>query len=239
MKLFLTRALLCGILVLTSHTAHALVVLDVLKDGYVEDYEPSGVLDGIPDNINDTNALLAGKIIVSNGTAIDGRSIITYDLSSFLGQDLLSAKWTGYERRVDNAGSLDPITAGLYYYLDNGDVELDDFNQSADYLGDLTFTPHPNFDLEYFEIDVTNGIHSIFGGVNPYLEFRLESDEYTAFINAGETHTLGRTVDTRYPGPRLELVFKERADSNAVPEPSTMILMSAGLGMLLRRKKSV
>ncbi|MCA9408432.1 MAG: PEP-CTERM sorting domain-containing protein, partial [Candidatus Omnitrophica bacterium] len=204
-------------------SAHAFITLDVFRDGYIEDYEPGGILDGIPDRIQDTNALLASNIILSDGTAIDSHAILTFDISSFAGQSLQSATLSGLGTRVDTRGSLDAISASVYSYSGNGFVELNDFTTSADFLGSLTFTPSAQgFSLSPFQIDVTKGVNPLLNNSSQFLEFRIESEEFTAFINSGEI-----SGESRVSGPQLMLTF---VDSQAVvPEPASFLLFSSGL----------
>lgn len=96
------------------------VILDVSKDGYIEDFTRDQNIppDGVPDRLSDTNALLASRgefFDQFNSFNVDSHAIMTFDISSYAGLNLLSAHLTGYGTRVDNSGSFDPITENFIF----------------------------------------------------------------------------------------------------------------------------
>lgn len=220
-----------------SYSAEA-AVIDVFKDGYVEDFEPSGVLDGNPDRVRDTNALLAGKGILTGGEAMDSRVIMSFDLSPYWGGQLDSAKLTGFGRRVDSwpLGG-DPITVHFFHYIDDGIVTLDDFNQPATFFSDLSLPNTMDFnDFLFFEIDVTPIVRAGLDNNDQYLEFRVEAEELTGYISAGESLS-SLHPDSGRLGPQLHLAVNATS-GNVVPEPMTVLLFGGGLiGAYLRKRK--
>lgn len=223
-----------------NNPAHAFILVDVFKDGYIDDFTKSQSIapDGVPDRISDTNALLAGRgefFDEFNAFNVDSRAIMTFDLSAYAGQNLTSAFLTGYGTRVDNKGSLDSITGNFYLYSGDGAVGLDDFNAPADFVGANSFQADPQgFDLAPFQIDVTSSLQPFLNSGNPYAEFRVQSASPTVFINAGETDPAGGfAADDRWDGPKLALNF---ATNPVVPEPATFFLFGAGLAAMRLRK---
>jgi hypothetical protein len=235
--------LLMGLLLQPIFPAEALVIIeDVYRDGYVEDFTRLENVDpdGIPDRINDTNSLLSarGKAFDQfNSINYDLHSIITFDISAYSGMQLFSAKFSAYGRRADAGTSTDPISGQFYLYAGNGLVELNDFSGPAEFLGDATFTPNPPFssDLDFFELDATAALQALLDHSDSFAEFRVESEQKTAYINAGESFNF--PLDQRWPGPRLTLTFDESA---VVAEPATAMLFAAGVagGIFKRRRKS-
>lgn len=220
--------------------AYASILVDVLKDGYIDDFTKSQSIppDGVPDRISDTNALLAGRgefFDEFNAFNVDSRAIMTFDLSAYSGQSLTSAFLTGYGTRVDNKGSLAPVIGNFYLYSGDGAVGLDDFNASADFVGANTFQADPQgFDLAPFQMDVTSSLQSFLNNGHSFAEFRVQSASPTIFINAGETDPAGGfSTDDRWGGPKLALTFEANP---VVPEPSTFFLFGAGLAAMRIRK---
>ena len=115
------------------------VGLAVVTDAYVEDFASSGVLDGGPENIRNTNALLAGKGLLSSGAAIETRPVIIFDLSPYAGMTLSSALLTGYGGGTDHNLAPETITADFFSSAGDGLVSLADFDQLATAAGNHTF----------------------------------------------------------------------------------------------------
>lgn len=202
--------------------------LNVLEDAYINDFNATGPTDGIPDEMRNTNALLSGTGILSDGDAIESRTVMVFDLAPYWGIDLSKAELTGFGRRVDAWSNRDPITLGVYHYAGDGAVTLDDFNRPASYLADLTLPNPGDFSYPFFTLDVTGAVQQALDNDSRYLEFKLVSDKLTGYITAGEvpaafTPDLGRT------GPQLKLTM--------VPEPCSMLLFSVGCGVLVAAKK--
>ncbi|MCR4337028.1 MAG: PEP-CTERM sorting domain-containing protein [Candidatus Omnitrophica bacterium] len=226
--------------------AKAAISVDVYRDGYIEDFTRSQVVppDGIADRISDTNALLASRgefFDQFNAFNVDSHAIMTFDVSFYSGQNLLSAFLTGYGTRVDNRGSLDPISGEFYLYSGDGLVGLDDFNVPGDFLGSRSFQMNSaGFNLDPFQVDVTSSLQDLLDSSSSFAEFRVESESASVFINAGETDpSTFFSVDTRWPGPRLVLEFDQSA--TAVPEPATILMLGGGLlgGFFRKRKQAL
>lgn len=205
-----------------------LFVLDTIADAYIDDFETSGVLDGVPDRISDTNALLPGKGMLSGGKAIDSRSITVFDLRPYQGLALGSVTLTGYGRRVDK---FDPagITVNVYVYEGDGLISLGDFNASAVYAGQTTLpelrTGQNDFawdKFQPFEIDVTESVRSLYQDGLEFLEFRWTSDDLSGYIEAGDAEW-GEYAPVNH-GPRLNVVV--------TPEPLSGALFLLGAGVL-------
>lgn len=212
----------------------------VYRDAYFDDFtnEQAVPPDGVPDRISDTNALLASRgefFDEWNSFNVDSHAVMTFDVSSYVGTTLEWAHLTGYGTRVDNQGSLDPITGQFYLYRGNGLVEFDDFNTPATYIGEWSFYPNPGgFDLDRFELDVKPALQTLLNNpLTSFAEFRVESEAATVFINAGEVGPdSGFSVDPRWPGPILTV--------SIVPEPIGGLLMLVGglfMGSISRRRR--
>ena len=207
--------------------------LGVLEDAYINDFDNAATRDGIPNEIRNTNALLAGSGILSDGKSIESRVIMTFDLNSYLGASLSKAELTGFGRRVDSWSNNDPITVGFSQYVGDGEVTLEDYSRAATYLTDVSFPNSSNFtDFSQFTIDVTPAVQHALDSHSRFLEFRAASNKLTGYITAGEVPA-SFTPDIGRSGPQLKL-------TTAAPEPCSMVLFSTGLGVLLaaRRRKS-
>ncbi|PIQ84368.1 MAG: hypothetical protein COV75_02595 [Candidatus Omnitrophica bacterium CG11_big_fil_rev_8_21_14_0_20_63_9] len=213
------------------------VVLDVFSDAYITDLAPGGTLDGLPDSISNTGALLAGKGILSSGAAIDSRPIMIFDVSSYGGLTLSSALLSGYGGGVDHNFAPETISANFFGIPGDGIVSLADFDRAATAVGSHTFdgVSFQTFELFPFSFDVTPYVQTLLTQTDPFAEFRVESDELTVLLNAGEA-AVPFSVDTRFPGPRLSLTF---ADSGAIiPEPGTFGLFLTGItGLVATRHR--
>lgn len=232
--------------------AQAFVYLDVHRDGYVEDvsFDANIALDGIPDAVNDTQAILTGRGDLFNEFSnfrFDSHGIMTYDIVPYHGMDLLSAQLYGYGHATGSSNAIsDPINARFYSYGGDGGVGLADFDAPADLSGSFDFFAVDVSDYvnstqnSTFEVDVTDTIKQYFHTKPDYLKFRVEAEDIEVYISAGEIN--GSTVNTDYDfdgvrhGPRLRLAFAEQ-NSAAVPEPATLFLFGSGLaGAFIRRR---
>lgn len=217
--------------------AEAVVVLDVFTDAYIEDFAAGGTLDGVPDSIFDTNSLLAGKGLLSSGAAIESRPIIIFDLSPYAGLTLNSALLSGYGGGVDHNFAPETIAANFYTIAGDGVVTLADFDRPSTLLGSHTFDgvqlgTFP-FELYPFSLDVTPQVQTLLGQADPFAEFRVQSDELTLLMNAGDA-AAPSNIDPRFPGPRLSLTFADAG--SAVPEPGTFgLFLTGGAGFLAAR----
>lgn len=217
-------AAILGSLSVFGTAAQASVMVDVMADAYLEDFAPSGDLDGIPDALYNTNALLAGYGILSSGAAVDSHAIMAFDLSPFAGMTLTSATLSGFGARTDRGP--DPITAFFFWYPGDGMITLEDFNRSASPAGSvsLSFTGFPPSPLP-FDLLVTSSVQMLLDGGDPMLEFRVEAEELTAYLSAGEVPP-PFSPDPGTTGPRL---FLEFARPPTIPEPSSLLLLGSSL----------
>ncbi len=233
---------LCIFLLSATKTVTAATIVDVHKDGYLNDFTRSTIIspDGIADEIRDTNALLSSRGIFGNFN-VDSRIIMTFDILPYASKHLTSAFLTGYGTRVDTRGSLDPISGEFYLYSGDGLVGLNDFDLPATYLGIVNFQADPaGFNLSPFQLNVTSSLQHLLNNSDHYAEFRIKTNSPTIFINAGEVDPSSFfTVNTLYPGPKLALTLSEPL---VTPEPSFMVLFGIGSIFMgktfLRRKKA-
>jgi hypothetical protein len=203
--------------------------LDVLEDAYINDFDNAATRDGIPNEIRNTNALLAGSGILSDGKAIESRAIMTFDLNSVLGQSLSKAELTGFGRRVDAWSNNEPITVEFSQYVGDGAVTMDDYSRTAAYLTGVSLPNSSNFsDYAKFTIDVTSAVGQALAANSRFLEFRAASSKLTGYITAGEVPA-GFTPDIGRSGPQLQLT--------TVPEPCSVLLFSVGCGVLMAARK--
>jgi hypothetical protein len=210
------------------------VILDVVADAYLQDFASDGLLDGVPETMHDTNALLASTGLLSSGAAVDSRAILVFDVSPYAGMTLSSAALSGFGGRVDNGFLPDPITAHFFGYAGDGSITLADFDRAATAAGSVNLpgvTQFP-FNLAAFSVPVSPVVQPLLAGSLPYLEFRVEADALSAYLNAFNA------TDPRFTGPRLALEFEEPQSEpprGVVPEPSSLWLFSSALGMLALR----
>lgn len=143
---------------------------------------------------------------------------------------------------VDALIFIQEILFWLVYIVNAGDgvVGLGDFNSSATFLSNMNFpglaTVFPwGTHFQDFNVDVTSGVQALIDSSSPYIEFRLETEQATAYLSAGETSTPDSFGSG---GPRLTLNFLD--GRTVVPEPATMVLLGSGLigGAFIRRKRS-
>jgi hypothetical protein len=238
-------SLLVALLISVSRPAEAFVLIDVYRDGYIDDisFNQDVPLDGIPDDVYDTNALLAGRgefFDEFNNFRFDARAVMTFDVGPYAGRRLQSTELRGFGFATGSAGT--PVEGLFYLYEGDGIVGLDDFDVPADFAGNYTFdraSDYTALSRHTFAVDVTAPLQTLLSEDAGYAEFRLEADRPEIYLSAGETREplfpLDFQDDHIRHGPRLKLVFQETA---AVPEPSTFILLSAGLaGCAFRRRK--
>lgn len=229
------RAMRCWVLgglaivAVCCETAEA-VVLDPAIDADVEDFDASGTLDGVPDEVRNTNALLPGTGLLSSGAAIDSRSIIAFEISAYAGLTLGSATLSGFGGGVDH--NMAPATIDGQFFLSSGDgaITLADFNRPAVPVGSLTFnglTGSFPLTLYPFELATTEQLQDLLDAGASHAEFRIEASELTLFVNAAEAEPPFQP-DARFSGPWLTLTFEE-TPGPVVPEPSSLLLLGMGL----------
>jgi hypothetical protein len=203
--------------------------LDVLEDAYINDFDNAATRDGIPNEIRNTNALLAGSGILSDGGAIESRAIMVFDLNSVLGASLSKAELTGFGRRVDAWSNNEPITVEFSQYVGDGAITLEDYSRAAASLTNVSLPNSSNFsDYANFTIDVTAAVRQALDTQSRFLEFRVASGKLTGYITAGEVPA-PFTQDIGRAGPQLRLTM--------VPEPCSVLLFTAGFGVLMAARK--
>lgn len=209
-----------------------LFVLDVENDGSIASYGDSGAAG--EGGVLDLDSNRTFRKPLASGDVFEGRTVMTFDLSGFNADDLISAKLTGYGAGGSENFTPDSVTAKLYAYSGDGHVTPMDFNAEGQVVGDYTFTGLDNDPLNPtnfnpFEIDVTDSVRSVLNDGGEFMEFRFQTDINDVYFTAGEVG--GGLFDGNFAGPQLALAV--------VPEPASFALMGLG-GLALaghRRRK--